>query len=533
MGKPDAELTPFARRLLVRSYEFEIEDGVLLRCHNRNGVLCKQVVVPRVMLNEILRAFHDDPTGAHLSKDRMLGKIRERYFWLNQTRDVKRHCKTCLACQKLKPPHANPVAPLQPIECSRPFEYVSMDVCGPYPVSERRNKYVLVITDHFTKWVEAYPIPDQEAPTIAARFEQFVNQFGYPDVVLTDQGRNFESSLLKEMCVRLKIDKRTTSAYHPQCNGQTERFNRTMNQMLAQYVSENQTDWDLWLGSVLYAYRTAKHSSTGYSPFELVFGRVAKQPVDFLIPAPKSETPRVSPQRYFSALRDTLEAAREDASKHLRHAQASQKKYYDQSANAPRFSIGDYVLVKDPVARGFPKFRKNYRGPFVVVSKPIAGGVTYILRSVADGKILHVHRNNLKICNMPESDQQSFEVLLGVGGQPPGVLDAGAPAPAPSPPACARTSGGRRSWCASRPSCTSPGAVAGSCCCRCRCAIGRRSGGFQPSSGPAPCGSCGAKTRSGRSGSSCGSTAGRGGCPSEAECETTRSTRGFVHAFTV
>ena len=151
-----------------------------------------------------------------------------------------------------------------------------MDVCGLYPNSDRNNRYILVITDHFTKWVEAYTMPNQETKIIAFCLEQFVNTFGYPDIILTDHGRNFESFLIKEMCVRLKIDKRTTSAYHPQCNGETERFNRTMNAMLAQYVDKNQKDWEVWLPSVLFAYRTAAHSSTGHSPYEMVFGRYPK-----------------------------------------------------------------------------------------------------------------------------------------------------------------------------------------------------------------------------------------------------------------
>ena len=93
---------------------------------------------------------------------------------------------------------------MQPIEWSRPFELGSMDICGSYPVSVRGNKYILVITDQFTKWVEAYPLPNHEAVTVDVCLESFVNTFGYPNVMLTDQKRNFESGLIKEMCARLK-----------------------------------------------------------------------------------------------------------------------------------------------------------------------------------------------------------------------------------------------------------------------------------------------------------------------------------------
>ena len=281
-----------------------------------------------------------------------------------------------------------------------------MDICGHYPTSERGNKYILVITDHFTKWVEAYPIQNQEAVTVGFCFESFVNTFGYPDIMLTDQGRNFESELIKEMCARLKIDKRTTSAYHPQCNGQTERFNRTMNSMLAQYVGTSQTDWDQWLPSVLFAYRTAVHESTGFSPYQLLFGRDPKQPIDFSIPAPLSQTVPAFNHSYFSALKRSMESIRDQARSNLRHAQSKQKAYHDQSVTADQLAIGDLAFVYNPVMRGSPKFQKHWEGPYLVVSR-LAGGVTYKLRST-DGadKFLTVHRDRLKKCNSEPMQEQ-------------------------------------------------------------------------------------------------------------------------------
>ena len=325
------------RSLLSRLAEFQLLDSVLVRTSDRRGRTVLQVVVPKCMTREILQSFHDDPTGGHLSRDKMLGKIRARYYWPNLDDDVKQHCRRCLECQKLKPPPILPVAPMHPIECSRPFELVSMDICGPYPISDRGNRYILVITDHFTKWVEAYPIPNQEAVTVGFCFESFVNTFGYPDIVLTDQGRNFESALIKEMCARLKIDKRTTSAYHPQCNGQTERFNRTMNAMLAQYVSANQKDWDVWIPSVLFAYRTAVHDSTGFSPYKLLFGREPKQPIDYQFPLPRQEPVESTSSGYFSALRRTLDSMQEQAGLNLRNAQLTQKAYHDRGVTADQF----------------------------------------------------------------------------------------------------------------------------------------------------------------------------------------------------
>ena len=134
-----------------------------------------------------------------------------------------------------------------------------MDVCGPYPTNRSGNKYVLVVTEYLTKWVECWALRDQKAETIARSFEQYVARHGVPEAVLTDQGRNFESNLFRHLCAKYGIEKRSTTGYHPQCNGLTERFNNTMNTMFTNYVNDNQDDWDEWLPSVLLAYRTAEH----------------------------------------------------------------------------------------------------------------------------------------------------------------------------------------------------------------------------------------------------------------------------------
>ena len=157
------EPSSLQRKFISQIYEFEIQDGVLVHHQTQGNADIVQVVVPTKLQTEILKALHDAPTGGHLSKDKMLGKVRSLYFWFGSNKDVRSYCKFCLECQKQKSPRPTPIAPLQNIECSTPFEFVSMDICGPYPESANKNKYILVVTDHFTKWAEAYPIPNQEA----------------------------------------------------------------------------------------------------------------------------------------------------------------------------------------------------------------------------------------------------------------------------------------------------------------------------------------------------------------------------------
>jgi len=143
-----------------------------------------------------------------------------------------------------------------------------MDILGPLPVSEKGHKYILVISDYFTKWTEAYPMPNMEAATIATLFvHNFVCRFGAPDFVHTDQGRNFESTLMSEICKLLGIVKTRTTPYHPQSDGLVERFNHTLLTMLSIVAKDREQDWDLHLPLVMMAYRTSVQESTGATPF--------------------------------------------------------------------------------------------------------------------------------------------------------------------------------------------------------------------------------------------------------------------------
>jgi len=120
---------------------------------------------------------------------------------------------------------------MQTVQSGTPMQCVAMDILGPLSVTTRGNRYILVIADYFTKWVEAFPMPNMEATTVAQLFvSQFICRFGTLEFLHTDQGRNFESAIIKESCKLLGITKTRTSPYHPQSDGLVERFNRVVYQ---------------------------------------------------------------------------------------------------------------------------------------------------------------------------------------------------------------------------------------------------------------------------------------------------------------
>ena len=172
------------------------------------------------------------------------------------------------------------------IQSGYPMHLVSIDILGPLPVIEEGNKYVLAAVDHFTRWVEAFPIRNQEAfpirnqeATIVARklVDELFCRFSPPEQL---QGRQFESELIEEICKLLEIRKSRTTPYHPQGNGMVKRFNRTLLDMLATTAHNHPSDWDLYIRKVCLAYNSSIHSSTGFSPFILMFGWEVKLRID-------------------------------------------------------------------------------------------------------------------------------------------------------------------------------------------------------------------------------------------------------------
>ncbi|KAI4896495.1 hypothetical protein NFI96_004225 [Prochilodus magdalenae] len=178
-------------------------------------------------------------------------------------------------------------APLHPYQSGSPMERVAVDVLGPFPVTDSGNRYVLVAVDYFTKWPEAYAVPDQGAVTTAeVLVQEFFCRFGVPEELHSDQGRNFESEVMAGVCRILGIHKTRTTPLHPQSDGLVERFNRTLAAQLAMVTDKNQRDWDRHLPVVLLACRSAVQETTGFTPALLMFGRELRTPVTLAFGAP-------------------------------------------------------------------------------------------------------------------------------------------------------------------------------------------------------------------------------------------------------
>lgn len=191
------------------------------------------------------------------------------------------------------------------------------------------NRYVAVLTDYLTKWVEAEGIPDKSAQSVMSVFIKFVCAHGVPNILITDQGREFCNEINDAFCEQMGIEHRVATAYHPQTCGHTERFNRTLCTMLANVVNPKSDDWDEQIPMVLFAYRTAKHDSTKMDPFSLVYGRQARLPVELDLPVTDSSSANIEDEDLALKRRAeaflTVSEQRKIAKKRINDAQKSKR----------------------------------------------------------------------------------------------------------------------------------------------------------------------------------------------------------------
>ncbi|GFV95857.1 retrovirus-related Pol polyprotein from transposon 412 [Trichonephila clavipes] len=242
----------------------------------------------------------------------------------------------------------------------RLFERIAFDILGPLPRSSDGNNNILVVMDYITKWPESYTISDQEALTVAEVLVQhWISRFGVSLQLHSDQGRNFYSAVCKRLYEILAIDKTRTTALHPQSDGMVERFNRTILNSLSLLGSSNLQDWDKKLPFFLLAYRNAVHETTGYSPSQMLLGRVLHLPSDLLFRRPP-DAPLV-PEEYIEKLQARLEEIHHLVRERIGMASEKMKTRYDARATRKDFHEGNKLWLLNSKRRKelSPKLHRN------------------------------------------------------------------------------------------------------------------------------------------------------------------------------
>ena len=328
-----------------------------------------KLVVPESLKTEVLQLTHDNRIGGHYGRDKTVAKTRSSFFWFGLRRDVILHVETCDICLRNKKRTRIPRSELGDYQAGYRLERVHLDILGPFVTSERGYKYILMITDQFTKFVLPLPLADQTAESIAKIFfDQFITLFGCPTQIHTDQGKNFDSNYFKALCELLQIAKTRTTPYRPSSNGQVETYNRVILRFLRSYLDGKQQHWDRYISSVGMSLRASVSASTGFTPNFLMFGEELSMPAHVLLGLSDANHQTQSCSEHVKEMVSILQKSFSIVRQNLQKVQKRQKTHYDVKVRRHVYQIGDlvYKLDQSTVVGESKKLRPIYKGPMMI-----------------------------------------------------------------------------------------------------------------------------------------------------------------------
>ena len=383
-------------QLLIKQWDrMVIIEGVLYRKLREPEMgYIQQLVLPEKLKERVLRGLHDEL--GHQGVERTSALIRQRCYWPRMDRDIRDWIEKCERCLKAKPVKTK--TPIGSIIATRPLEVLAIDFTVLEPASDGREN-VLVLTDVFTKYTVAVATRDQKAKTVVrVLVHSWFTRFGAPLRIHSDQGRDFEAAIVKELCSYYGVLKSHSTPYHPKGNGQVERYNRTLHDLLRTLPPEMKKRWPEQLDYVTFAYNTTPHSSTGHSPFYLMYGRDPRLPPDTLI-KPTEDHSFTSTDDWIQNHQRRLQLAYSQVKSRLIQAAALRKKYADKGAKELPLLIGQRVLLKRHDFKKRHKIQDLYHPDIYKVIQQRGDQDVYLIEnSQGFGPTKWVNRQDLKPC---------------------------------------------------------------------------------------------------------------------------------------
>lgn len=345
--------------------------GPLSDCEVKRGVLYKnlRIVVPDdiTLKTRVIRECHDAPLAAHRGVAKTVEQVSRQFYWPKMAREISQYVRSCLTCQSAKASNQSPAGLLHPLPIpDHNWHTVTMDFIGPFHKSKSGNDMVLSVSCKLSKMVHFIPCRSTiTAPELAVLFvREVVRLHGIPRVIVSDRDSKFTARFWKALWAQLGTALAMSTASHPQSDGQTERNNRTLEEMLRAYINPNQDNWEDLLPLAEFAYNNSVQSSSGFTPFALNHGQNPVMPLS-LLPESKIDNPAAG------ALLEKLDGMLSKAKENLRAAQERQKKYADRHRRDVTFQVGDRVMLSTRHLRAPGKTAKlvqKYVGPFTVVA---------------------------------------------------------------------------------------------------------------------------------------------------------------------
>ena len=389
------EIPPEGRKLWSVRSTITTVQNVLVR--NFEGTT--KLVVPEVLRRRLFQQAHAGPLAAHLGFDRTHHQLKSKYYWPGMTRDVKLWCQACDVCARCRGPPPRPHAPMRKVIAAAPMDLVAIDILSGFPTASDGSTCILVAVDYMTKWAEAYPLPNEEASTcMTALYSHFFARFGFPSQIHSDQGRNFESRLVAELTKIAGIRRSRTTPFHPRSDGQTERMNRTILQMLRATAHDDPTDWPQKLPVILAAYRMTPHKTTGVSPNLAMLGREVMCPCTLIAAPPEEPLQTLVP--YTAKFREDMRSAHQRVRAATRRSARTQKSYFDARAKTISLTVGQLVWLYWPrpqVRQQKRKLTQLWVGPFRVID--FKSDIVVRIQHIRTNKFQTVHVDRLVPCS--------------------------------------------------------------------------------------------------------------------------------------
>lgn len=390
-------------KLLKHWNKLTIRDGMLFKVKRDNQMNKKlhQFIVPDALKQQVLHGLHD--AAGHQGRSRTLSLARQRFFWIGMDIDIANYVRNCMRCIVGKTPEPKDCAPLENIRTSEPMELICID----FWTAERGDKSVdvLVATDHFTKLAYAFPCKNQSAKQVAHHlWNGLFCVYGFPRRVHSDQGPSFESKLMKELLNMSGVKKSHTTPYHPMGNGITERFNRTLGNMIRALPPQSKAKWPQSLQMLTFCYNCTVHETTGFAPFYLMFGRVPRLPIDVMFQHVLKDDAVVKYSDFVSRLKCDLGEAAKIAQKHSSTEQARHARIYNRKVKGSPLTVGDRVLLANRGERGKRKIADKWESSLYEVMSVRSPINVYRIRDTETGREKTVHRNLLLPVNFLYKD---------------------------------------------------------------------------------------------------------------------------------
>ena len=392
-----------------------IRNGLLYRAIQGKDTELLQLVLPKKLRNPILQLAHESAFGGHQGTAKTLSKIQQEFAWPGMVADVNRYCQSCDICQRVVPRGRISKVPLGEMPLiDTPFKRVAADLIGPIePRSSSGKKYILTVVDYATRYPEALALSNIDTERVAEALIEMFSRVGVPEEIVTDRGSQFTSAMMNEVRRLLSIKHLPTTPYHAMGNGLVEKFNGTLKAMLKKMCSEQPKLWDRYLPAVLFAYREAPQMSTGFSPFELLYGRTVRGPLTILRELwdrEERDGELISTYEYVFKLREQLEQTCKLAHDQLRKSQQKYKFYFDKHTKDRKFKVGDSVLLLLPSANN--KLLMQWKGPYKVLEKK--GQQDYIIDMDGHSKIFHANMLKLYYSRSKDEGKKVEEIATAV-----------------------------------------------------------------------------------------------------------------------